>query len=45
MVAFFTPVPSNTAVSPAPGTIAGSQLAASDQLFVRPSPIQVRVAA
>ena len=44
MIAFLLLVPSNDAMSPAPGT-PPDQLAASLQLFVRPSPVHVRVAA
>jgi hypothetical protein len=44
MIAFLLLVPSKDATSPAPGT-PPSQLAASFQLLVAPSPVHVRVAA
>ena len=44
IVAFFEPVASKVATSAAPGMSPPSQLAASFQLFVRPSPLQVLTA-
>jgi hypothetical protein len=45
MVAFLLLVASNEATSAAPGTAPPDQFMASDQLFVGPRPVQVRVAA
>ena len=42
-VAAFALVPSNDATSAAPGTALPDQFSASDQLFVGPRPVQVRV--
>lgn len=44
IVTGFVLVPSSTAVSPAPGTLAPDQLAAVFQLLPMPRPVQVRVA-
>jgi len=44
MVAFLELVASNEATSAAPGMTPPDQLRASDQLFVGPRPVQVRVA-